>query len=312
MATGNIIFSTSSTTITTGGIIDASDFERSTNLQVDNVSGNINISGGINTGSVSNLGSNANVKISGGTSGQTIITDGSGNLSWGSSYAGPNIRVFTSSETFTVPTGVSRLKITAVGGGGGGAGWSGSTGGRSMGGMGACAIALVTVTGGTLYTVTIGAGGAGANPNYGTGTGEDGAPGNETWFGINSGSKLISCTGGTGGTATWAGGCCGFYIASSAAGVDGTSSTTGTLIRSGDGISAGGTTNGTISGAWIAWGLSYQLFGGRPVWNDTASTLAQTWSPSSKYIPGCGGVYAASPSSGAASGGMSGVMIIEY
>jgi hypothetical protein len=228
-------------------------------------------------------------------------------------YLGHRISFHTSSGSFTPPAGVTQLKITAVGGGGGGAGWNGLTSGRSMGGMGACAIALVTVTGGTLYTVTIGGGGTGANPNYGSGTGEDGAPGGETWFGINSGSKLISCTGGTGGTATFLFGCCyGWQISTSANGVDGTSSTTGTLIRSGDGISAGGTTNGTISGAWIAWGLSYQLFGGRPVWNDTASTLAQTWSPSSKYIPGSGGVYAASPSSGAASGGMSGLMIIEY
>jgi hypothetical protein len=54
MAVGNIIYSTSSTTITAGGVIDASDFERSTNLQVDTTSGNLSISGGINTGGVSN------------------------------------------------------------------------------------------------------------------------------------------------------------------------------------------------------------------------------------------------------------------
>ena len=82
MAIGNIIYSTSSTTITTGGVIDASDFERSTNLQVDTTSGNLSISGGINTGGVSNLTSNSNVKISGGSNGQVLSTDGSGNLSW--------------------------------------------------------------------------------------------------------------------------------------------------------------------------------------------------------------------------------------
>jgi DNA repair protein RadA/Sms len=47
MAVGNIIYSTSSTTIVSGDVINASDFERGTNLQVDTVSGNLNIAGGI-------------------------------------------------------------------------------------------------------------------------------------------------------------------------------------------------------------------------------------------------------------------------
>jgi hypothetical protein len=47
------------------------------------VSGNANIAGNINfTGAKANLGSNANLTLSGGTSGQLLATDGSGNLSW--------------------------------------------------------------------------------------------------------------------------------------------------------------------------------------------------------------------------------------
>ena len=228
-------------------------------------------------------------------------------------YLGHRVAIYTSSSTFTPPAGVTQLKITAVGGGGGGGSWDGTVNGRSNGGLGACAIALVTVTGGTSYTVTIGGGGTGASPNYTNQTGEDGTAGGETWFGINSSNKLISCGGGAGGTANWdPGSCCfpGWSIVSSFIGADGTSSTTGTLIRSGDAISAGGTTVGTISSTWIAWGLSYQLFGGRPVWNDTGGTAAQTWTTSSKYIPGCGGVYGGVGSS--SYGGMSGCMLIEY
>jgi hypothetical protein len=66
MAIGNIIYSTSSTTIESGSEIRASNFERSTNLQVDDTSGNLNISGGINTSGTSNLGSIENIKIVGG------------------------------------------------------------------------------------------------------------------------------------------------------------------------------------------------------------------------------------------------------
>lgn len=119
MAIGNLIYSTSSTTIVTGDAIEASDFERSTNLQVDNTSGNINISGGINTAGIStfgatinvtgnvtlsgnvntagitnsgtaNLGAVGSVKITGGSNGYILRTDGSSNLSWvdiGSSIA---------------------------------------------------------------------------------------------------------------------------------------------------------------------------------------------------------------------------------
>lgn len=167
MATGNIIFSTSSTTIVTGDTIEASDFERSVKLQVDDVSGNINITGGINTGNVSNLGSNANVKISGGTSGQTIVTDGSGNLSWGSSYAGPAGQAFASNDTFTIPAGITRLKVTVVGGGGGGnQGYGGgccAPGFPGVGGGGGCTAVkwLTGLTPGNTLTITIGSGGAG-------------------------------------------------------------------------------------------------------------------------------------------------------
>ena len=87
MATGNIIYSTSSSTIVSGVPINASNFERSTKLQVDDVSGNLNITGGINTGGTSNLGAISSVKISGGSSGQLLKTDGSGNLNWASTVS---------------------------------------------------------------------------------------------------------------------------------------------------------------------------------------------------------------------------------
>lgn len=238
-----------------------------------------------------------------------------------SAYLGHRISLFTSSSTFTPPAGVTQLKITAIGGGGSGGGFDG--GFVRSAGAGACAIALVTVTGGTTYTVTIGSGATGSNPNFTSFTGEDGANGGETWFGVNSGSKLISAGGGTGTTATWAyfgPTCCfggGTGISGATSGVDGTSSTTGTLLRSGDGISGGSITWGTISGSPINWGLSYQLFGSstRSV-NTSGSVTPVVWSASSNYFPGQGGRTATNGSAFGgqtnASGGVGGVIIIEY
>jgi hypothetical protein len=82
MAIGNIIYSTSSTTISSGDIINASDFERSTNLQIDTVSGNLNITGGINTSGVSTLGNVGNILITGGEASEFITTDGASTLTW--------------------------------------------------------------------------------------------------------------------------------------------------------------------------------------------------------------------------------------
>lgn len=236
-----------------------------------------------------------------------------------SAYLGHRISLFTESDTFTPPAGVTRLKITAIGGGGSGGAWDGSF--VRGGGAGACAIALVTVTGGTTYLVTIGSGAIGSNPNFTSFTGEDGANGGETWFGVSSGSKLISAGGGTGTTATWGtiNYCCGSAtgIVSVSNGVDGTSSTIGTLLRSGDGISGGSITWGTISGSPINWGLSYQLFGSstRSV-NTSGSVTPVVWTPDSNYFPGQGGRTATNGgpfgSQTNASGGVGGVIIIEY
>lgn len=102
--------------------------------------------------------------------------------------------VFASNGTFTVPTGVSGIHITAVGAGGGGGGgdagpgpdWQGGNGG--IGGSG---VGVISVTTGTMYTVTIGVGGSG-----GTFTGVNGTNGGSSTFG----STLVQGTGGAGGT----------------------------------------------------------------------------------------------------------------
>ena len=49
---------------------------------------NVSVTGNITVTNKSNLGSNSNVIITGGSSGQSLTTDGAGNLSWASGGGG--------------------------------------------------------------------------------------------------------------------------------------------------------------------------------------------------------------------------------
>lgn len=72
-------------------------------------------------------------------------------------------QIFTSSGTFTVPSGVTSVRVSIVGGGGGGNSWYSTIGG--YGGAGYAAISGLTPGGGV--AVTVGAGGA-SSPNTAT------------------------------------------------------------------------------------------------------------------------------------------------
>jgi len=107
---------------------------------------------------------------------------------------GPRAEVFTSSGTFTVPAGVTAVKVTVVGGGGGGKGWAANSYyGANGGGAGGVAIKWITgLTPGNTETVTIGAGGTGGAASTNTsGHGSDG--------GTSSFGSHCSATGGVGG-----------------------------------------------------------------------------------------------------------------
>lgn len=109
----------------------------------------------------------------------------------GSSGSGNFAQVFTSSGTFTVPTGVSAVKVTVIGGGGGGAGGNQVCCGG--GGGGGVAVRWVTgLTPGGTVAVTVGAAGTGGVGGAG-GTGTAGAAGGTSSFGT-----YASATGGAG------------------------------------------------------------------------------------------------------------------
>lgn len=138
-----------------------------------------------------------------GTSGQVLTSNGAGALpTWQAAAGGGGLggqTVFTSSGTFTIPTGKTVVKVTVVGGGGGtGGNQSGFVVVGSGGAGGGSAVKYLTgLTPGNTLTVTVGAGGtAGASGSYNTG----GTGGTSS---VASGTQTIttiSATGGSGGT----------------------------------------------------------------------------------------------------------------
>jgi hypothetical protein len=91
-----------------------------------------------------------------GSSGNVLVSNGS---AWTSAVApvsatGGNGQVFTGNGTFTIPTGITRVKATVLAGGGG------ATSNRGGGAGGAAIKYLTSLTPGNTISVTVGAGGA--------------------------------------------------------------------------------------------------------------------------------------------------------
>jgi hypothetical protein len=183
---------------------------------------------------------------------------------------------YSGSGNFTVPAGVTSLKVTAVGGGGGG----GSQNPGGAGGSGVCATAIYSVTAGASYAYAVGAGGTGAT--YGTSNGSGTAGGATTFLSMSAG-------GGTAGAAGVAGSVGTYALTAAPAG-------TSILADFRPGVQG-------ISGV-----KRDNLVAGNP---------ALTFVVGATYPPGTGGdgstTNGATSSSGnAASGGVGGMLVIEY
>lgn len=101
---------------------------------------------------------------------------------------GMKYQIFTASGTFTVPSGVTNVKVTLIGGGGGGGGSDNVNYGGGGGGGGVYYRQSVNVTPGSNISVTIGSGGSGGGNN------QNGSSGGTSSFG-----SYLSSTGGAGG-----------------------------------------------------------------------------------------------------------------
>lgn len=152
---------------------------------------------------------------------------------------------FTSNGTFTVPTNVTLVWVTAWGGGGGGGGGCGSTAGAGGGGGGEIIYRYpVTVTGGANVSVTIGSGGSGGkyrDPVCMVSSGNNGA---DTTFG-----SFITARGGSGapGGGGGNGGGVGGGNGGTGSGVDGSRGLYTTFTMGGAGGGVGSDSSGTAS-----------------------------------------------------------------
>jgi hypothetical protein len=145
-----------------------------------------------------------------------------------------SIEFRTSSATITIPSGVTRLRVTLVGGGGGGSGSSVALNAGGAGGGGATCIKYLTgLTPGNTLSLTIGAGGTGGAPGNAGGAGGDTT--------LSSGSQTITTLTAGGG----AGGAMGAFAGVNGAG--GTATNGDLNISGGRGFvaiaDAGGNTN---------------------------------------------------------------------
>jgi len=126
------------------------------------------------------------------------VADASGKLNVGWLPAlelGLRGAVFTSSTTWVVPDGVTRLFIYAIGGGGGGGGGSGGGSGGG-GGSGYWDYKFVNVDSKETLTITVGAGGSGGGSG---GSGSSGGSGGGSSVVGSSSETLITVSGGDGG-----------------------------------------------------------------------------------------------------------------
>lgn len=123
-----------------------------------------------------------------GSAGQALISAGASAAAVWAAPKSAFAEFFTATTTWTVPAGVTNVKVTVLGGGGAGGGGitTGATQIGAGGGAGGCAIESIAVTPGDSITITVGSGGTG-----GTGTGGSG--------GTSSFGAFCSATGGTGG-----------------------------------------------------------------------------------------------------------------
>lgn len=236
-----------------------------------------------------------NVLLGNGTSAVQVVAPGaSGNLltsngtTWtsaapASSFVGFRGQAFTSNGTFTIPTGITAIKVTVVGGGGsGGAGYynciCGTTyviGGGGGGGGGTAISFFTGLTPGNTISVTVG--GAGGNSS------------------VSSGTQTITTATGNAGSA--GGAASNSYVGTAGAG----------------GGASGGTINITGGGGGSGNPARTSGFGGNSSLGGTARSILST---GNGLAGASGSLYGGGGSGGAGNGGggsgAQGIVIFEW
>ena len=134
-----------------------------------------------------------------GTSGQALLSDGDGTMSWGTAGGDAPLnsaQVFVANGTWTAPSGVNKARVLVIGGGAGGSKAGPGRNGDSPGGNGGIAHVVVNVNPGSTYNITVGAGGIGAARNNGFNNNANGGNGGvsrfHNWVTANGGNGAAS------------------------------------------------------------------------------------------------------------------------
>lgn len=151
----------------------------------------------------------ATSELASGTANSTTFLRGDQTWATVTSLPGMQGQVFTSSGTFTVPSGITAVKVTVVGGGGGGGASSGGCSSGAGGGGGGAGTSIryvtgltpggtVSVTVGAAGTAGAGAGGAGGASSFGAFATGNGGSGGGTGFAGGTGAAGANGTATTG------------------------------------------------------------------------------------------------------------------
>jgi len=205
--------------------------------------------------------------------------------------------IFTSSQNWTVPTGVYKIKIIAIGGGGGGGGGSASYAGGG-GGSGAISYTEAIVNPGITINIQVGAGGSagvgGSSPSAG-------GNGGKTQVLDPNGNVIVAALPGTGGQP-------GGSSAAGAGGIGGESQGIGWSVQSSLVLFAfslvgnnGVAGSGTSPGGFMFTPVLYP-----PEFSITSSMMQTAYQPPAPGYGGPGG----NPNGNGLAGGSGGVMII--
>jgi hypothetical protein len=211
-----------------------------------------------------------------------------------SGYIGGQGQVFTSTGTFTVPSGVTAVKVTVVGGGGNGGSVPGC-GGNAAGGGGGGGVAVRYVTGLTPGgTVTATVGGVAGTSSFGA-------------FASATGGASVgaSSTGGNGGT-----GSSGTYNIAGGKGGDGSTN----VFNNGSGGGGGGAGSGNgIPGITIPGCTNVQIpgTGASGVFGRGGNGSHNIGQAANGFGNGGGGTGSGSPGSGGGAGS-TGIVIVEW
>lgn len=206
--------------------------------------------------------------------------------------AGQTTQTFTTSGSWTVPSGVTSVQVECWGAGGGGGGNNSTSDGAGGGGGGGYSRATLTVIPGNIYTINVGNGGTG-----GTGA-QNGSSGESSWFGSittilangGSGGEQRTNNGGDGGTGAAIGVVTGTNTARFTGGNGAAGRDNNTGIGGGGGSSAGTSANGNNASSDIA------------VYSQTGAS-APTGGGAGADGDGDGGSDGASPGGGGAGAG---------